>query len=101
MKTIEKKKIVVAVLNKDNKSFVIYIASFADSVVVFTISIYLFQVYLVLLLANETLVAVFKEYVEYATVFSLISATWLPKYIGINDYPVYLEPVLLFNLLVQ
>lgn len=98
MKIIGKKKFVVAVLNKDNKIFVIYIASFADSV---AISIYLSQVYLALLPASETLVAVLKEYVEYATVFSLVSATWLPKYIGINDYSVYLEPVLLFNLLVQ
>lgn len=101
MKIIGKKKFVTAVLNKDNKIFVIYIASFADSVVVFAISIYLSQVYLALLLANKTLVAIFKEYIEYTTVFSLVSATWLPKYIGINDYPVYLEPVLLFNLLVQ
>lgn len=75
MKIIEKKKFVIAVLNKDNKIFIIYIAFFADSIVVFAISIYLSQVYLALLLANETLVAVFKEYVEYATVFSLVSAT--------------------------
>lgn len=75
MKIIEKKKFVTMVLNKDNKISIIYIASFTDSVVVFAISNYLSQVYLALLLANETLVAVFKEYVEYATVFSLVSAT--------------------------
>lgn len=75
MKIIEKKKFVTVVLNKYNKIFIIYIASFAHSVVVFAISIYLSQVYLALLLANETHVAVFKEYVEYATVFSLVSAT--------------------------
>ena len=83
---INKKEFAVAVLNADNKTFVMYIAAPAEPTTMLIHFSYHAQV--VMLTSEETGIPV--EYSDFFDVFSSDSAVELSKHTGINNHPINL-----------
>lgn len=81
---IYKKKFAIAVLNDDDKTFVVHMTAFSVGS-----NIYLFQ-YTQIVLLNIKQAINPTKYLNYSNVFSSDSATELHKYIGINDHSINL-----------
>ena len=83
---INKKNFVIAILNKNNETFVIYIATSEKLII---IPIYLsHQTQIVLLMSEKT--KNFVRYFNFSNIFSSNSIVELPKHISINDYTINL-----------
>ena len=84
IKIIGKKKFIVAILDIDNKIFVIYVAALAKPTIML---IYIFYEVQVALLTSIEISA---KYFNFLNIFSSNSAAKLPEYIGINNYSINL-----------
>ena len=83
---IDKIEFVAAVLNEENKIFVMYVVALVEPT---TMPIYTScQAQVVALTSKETRIPV--EYSDFSNTFSLDSATKLPEHIEINDHPINL-----------
>ena len=83
---IDKREFAAAVLNADDKTFIVHIAALAEPT---TMSIYsFFQAQVATLTSEET--GIPAEYSDFSNVFSSDSVAELPEYTGINDHPIYL-----------
>lgn len=80
IKIINKKKFLATALNKKDKTFVVYMATFSIN-----FNIYAFWQAEIFLLEIEK-VTISSKYTDYINVFSLDSAAELPKDTGINNY---------------
>ena len=86
VKIIDKKKFAVAVLNADNKTFMLHVAALVEPT---TMPIHSSrQAQVAALTSKET--EILAEYSDFSNVFSLDSAAELPEHIGINDHPINL-----------
>lgn len=78
----------IAALDKDNKTFIVYMAFLASRSKTSVHPSWATQI--ALLIADEAPVTVPAEYSDFAEVFSSESAAELPKYTKINDHPIKL-----------
>ena len=83
---IDKKKYVAAVLNRDNKIFVIHIAALVEPIIMSIYSSH--QVQVILLKSKENRISI--EYSDFSNVFSSDSAVELTEHTRIKDYPINL-----------
>ena len=83
---IDKREFMTAVLNADDKTFVIYVAALAELT---TMPIHpSYQAQVATLISEET--GIFAEYSNFSNIFSSDFAVELPEHTGINDHPINL-----------
>ena len=95
MEIIDKKKFVLALLNTDNKIFVVNVVALAEPT---TMPIHPFCQVLVAVLTSKE-IGISTEYSDFSNVFSSDSTAELPEHTGINDHPINLldDKQLLYN----
>lgn len=88
---VDKQEFVTVALNKNAKTFVIYVATLSATLVAPAMQVYSFQQAQVrLLLADKAIIDVFSKYSDYANIFSFDLAIELSENMSINEHAIKL-----------